>query len=308
MKTGLFVGLSTVDIAYRVGSYPAEDTKTQATDQYLGAGGPATNAAVAFAALGGSSTLVTAVGRHRLTGLIRSDLAGHGVDVVDVVPDSGHRPPVSSIVVSESAATRTIVSLDGSHISVEFDPSTTDLLAGVEVLLVDGHHPVLAEGLCAAARERGIPIVLDAGRWREAHTRILPLVDIAICSSSFVPPGIRPGDTAAVLGFLGSAGLADIAITDGGKPIIGRTGSRSIEIAVPEVPAVDTLGAGDVLHGAFCYYSSAGHDFPDALALASEVATLSCRYFGTREWCAHLSDRPGRDNGRPGGPERDRPA
>ncbi|WP_459549920.1 PfkB family carbohydrate kinase [Nocardia sp. X0981] len=308
METGLFVGLSTVDIAYRVGSYPAEDTKTQATDQWLGAGGPAANAAVAFTALGGSSTLVTVVGRHQLTDLIRSDLTGHGVEVVDALPDSEHRPPVSSIVVSDSAATRTIVSLDGSRISVRSDPATTALLAGVDVLLADGHHPALAEGLCAAARERGIPIVLDAGRWRDAHTRILPLVDIAICSSSFVPPGIRPGDTAAVLDFLRSAGIADVAVTGGDKPIIGRTGSRSFDIAVSAVPAVDTLGAGDVLHGAFCYYLSAGHDFPGALARASEVATLSCRYFGTREWCAHLSDRSGRDTGRPGGTGRDRPA
>lgn len=308
MRTGLFVGLSTVDIAYRVGSYPAEDTKTQATDQYLGAGGPATNAAVAFAALGGSATLVTAVGRHQLTGPIRSDLTAHGVEVVDVVPDSEHRPPVSSIVVAEAAATRTIVSLDGSRISVDFDPATAGLLTEADVLLVDGHHPALAEGFCAAARELGIPVVLDAGRWKDAHTRILPLVHTAICSSAFAPPGIRPGDTPAVLDFLESTGVTDIAITDGDKPIIGRTGGRSIELRVPAVPALDTLGAGDILHGAFCYYRSAGHAFPDALARASAVATLSCRYFGTREWCAHLSDLTRPDTGPRGGTDRDRPA
>ncbi|MFI5716305.1 PfkB family carbohydrate kinase [Nocardia sp. NPDC051750] len=300
MRSGLFVGLSTVDIAYRVETYPPEDTKTQAVDQYSGAGGPATNAAVAHAALGGSSTLLTAVGTHQLTGLMRNDLSVHGVHLVDVLPGSDHQPPVSSIVVAENTATRTIVSLDGARIGVEFDPGLTDRLAGVDVVLVDGHYPALAVGLCEAARSLGIPTVLDAGRYRAAHAGILPHVGAAICSAAFAPPGITPGATDSVLDFLRTAGVEDIAITHGDGPIVGVSGDHAFRIDVPDIRAVDTLGAGDILHGAFCYYTSAGVDFVRALTLASEIASFSCRFFGTREWCTRLSELPGPGTGHPG--------
>lgn len=298
-KTGLFVGLSTVDIVYSVDSYPAEDTKTQARDQYIGAGGPATNAAVAYAALGGAPILVTAVGTHRLGDLVRTDLSGHGVQIVDVRADSDHQPPVSSIVVAESAATRTIVSLDGARIDVEYDHRLADRLTYVNVVLADGHYPALAAGLCERARSLGIPTVLDAGRFKDSHVALLPHIRSAICSAAFAPPGITPGDTDTVLAYLRTAGVENIAITNGDEPIIGLTGDREFRIDIPETSAVDTLGAGDILHGAFCYYTGTGHDFVHALTLASEVASFSCRFFGTREWWTRLSELPGRGNARP---------
>ncbi|WP_280490292.1 PfkB family carbohydrate kinase [Nocardia carnea] len=299
-KTGLFAGISTVDIAYHVDSYPAEDTKTQALDQFIGAGGPATNAAVAYAALGGVPTLVTAVGSHRLGDLIRSDLSAHGVRVVDVRAGSDHQPPVSSIVVAESAATRTIVSLDGARIDVEYDHRLAELLADVNVVLVDGHYPALAAGLCERACSLGIPAVLDAGRFKDSHLALLPHIRSAICSAAFAPPGITPGDAGAVLAYLRAAGVENIAITNGGEPIIGLAGDREFRIDIPETRAVDTLGAGDILHGAFCHYASTGHDFVHALTLASEVASFSCRFFGTREWCTRLSELTGRGTSHPG--------
>ncbi|WP_280400102.1 PfkB family carbohydrate kinase [Nocardia carnea] len=299
-KTALFVGLSTVDIAYLVDTYPAEDTKTQAAGQHIGAGGPATNAAVAFAALGGAPTLVTAVGTHRLGDLIRADLAAHEVRIVDVRAGSDHQPPVSSIVVAESAATRTIVSLDGTRIAVEYDHRLAGLLTGTNVVLVDGHYPELAAGLCAGAGALGIPVVLDAGRFKESHIALLPHIRSAICSAAFTPPGTDPGDTGAVLAYLRDAGVANIAVTNGGEPIVGLAGDREFRIAIPAVRAVDTLGAGDILHGAFCYFTSTGHDFVRALTLAADVASFSCRFFGTREWCTRLSELPAPGTGRPG--------
>jgi sugar/nucleoside kinase (ribokinase family) len=67
-RTGLFVGLSTLDIVYRVAAPPGPDEKVQAAGQDLAAGGPATNAAVTFAALGGAATLGTSPPNWRHAG------------------------------------------------------------------------------------------------------------------------------------------------------------------------------------------------------------------------------------------------
>ncbi|RDI47115.1 PfkB family carbohydrate kinase [Nocardia mexicana] len=288
MATAVFVGLATLDIAYAVRRYPAEDSKTQAEDQFLGAGGPAANAAVAYAFLSGRTpALVTALGEHPLAQVIRRDLDDHGVAPVDMTPGGDQRPPVSSVVVATETGTRTIVSLDGSRIAAGFEPSQLGPLNDASIVLTDGHYPESAIGFATAARKSGVTVVLDAGRWRPVHAELLPLVDIAICSASFRPPdsGATPDE---VFDRVHAYGVGRIAITQGGGPIRYSTPEDRGGIAVPSAPAVDTLGAGDILHGAFCHYHVAGQSFPDALRSAAAVATRSCEYLGTREWMRHL--------------------
>jgi sugar/nucleoside kinase (ribokinase family) len=52
---------------------------------------------------------------------------------------------------------------------------------------------------------------------------------------------------------------------------------------MPVLP-VDTLGAGDIFHGAFCHYLLECNDFLLSLERAGEVASLSCTSLGTRAW------------------------
>lgn len=289
MPEALFVGLSTLDIAYAVDRYPAEDSKTQATNQFVGAGGPAANAAVAYSIVSGlPTTLITALGRHPLADLVRRDLTGQNVAVIDATPDNTGKPPVSSIVVALEAGSRTIVGLDALRIQAPYTHDLASYVENASTVLVDGHHPELAINVARKANEFGVPVVLDAGRWKPIHDQLLPLTDIAICSSAFTPPD-HDRDPATLLDYLRSAGPKHAAITRGPDPILfcddGRHGT--IEVT-PVAEAADTLGAGDILHGAFCAYYSKSHDFVDALARASEISTLSCRSFGTRDWATDL--------------------
>ena len=44
------------------------------------------------------------------------------------------------------------------------------------------------------------------------------------------------------------------------------------EIAIEPVQVVDSLGAGDIFHGAFCFYYNLGESFLPALEKASRIA------------------------------------
>ncbi|TAG00060.1 MAG: sugar kinase, partial [Oscillatoriales cyanobacterium] len=57
MKTGLFLGLATLDLIYLASKPPGENQKVVAVDSTIAAGGPATNAAVAFSGLGNAAVL-----------------------------------------------------------------------------------------------------------------------------------------------------------------------------------------------------------------------------------------------------------
>lgn len=288
MSDGVFIGLSTVDLCYLVPGYPAEDSKATALDQATAAGGPATNAAVAYSFLSdGRAHLVTALGGHWLTRLIRDDLAAHRVRLTDLAPEHQASPPASSIVVSEQTASRTVVSLDATRILAPAPDAPSDLLGSAGVVLVDGHLPAAGIAVATAAGAVGVPVVFDGGRWKDVHSDLLPHIDVAIVSNRFAPPG-SDGD---VPGFLRRYGIERGAITNGAGPIEYWSDNTKGTVTVPEVSAVDTLGAGDIFHGAFCYFYQRDRDFIRALADGAEVAAASCTRFGTRSW---MAEGPGR--------------
>ncbi|WP_181807694.1 PfkB family carbohydrate kinase [Streptomyces shenzhenensis] len=70
----------------------------------------------------------------------------------------------------------------------------------------------------------------------------------------------------------------------------GGTSASAIPARLgPETRVVDTLGAGDVLHGALAHHLSGlgridGPAFAKALARAAAVASRACASFGTRVW------------------------
>jgi len=282
--SGLFVGLAAVDISYAVEDIPRPNQKISVPEQLVTAGGPATNAAATFAFLGGRATLVTAVGRNLLSRIIRDDLAHHSVRLHNMAGDCDGPPPVSSIMVLRRTGERSVVSANAavfSPIKKAFDPKW---LAGVSILEVDGQYMPLCIAAAKAASERNIPVVLDSGSWKPGMARLLRFVDTAICSGDFRPPGCRSEDEA--FEYLVSHKMRRVAITRGERPIRyyddGITGE--IRIPSPQRRAVDTLGAGDIAHGAYCYYSAQSQGFRDALQAAARVATFSCRYRGTRQW------------------------
>ena len=78
-------------------------------------------------------------------------------------------------------------------------------------------------------------------------------------------------------------GVEHIAITRDSEPIIAHAQGQTSEVPVMAVKPVDTLGAGDIFHGAFCHYILE-YDFLLSLERAGEVASLSCTSLGTRAW------------------------
>ena len=121
----------------------------------------------------------------------------------------------------------------------------TETLAGMlpetppDTVLVDGHHPVLARTAARWAKAHGRPVVVDAGSWKPVFRDVFGLADVVACSAQFTAP---------------ENALADVPVvvtTAGPDPVRWRGRNGSGEVAVPVVEARDTLGAGDVWHGAF---------------------------------------------------------
>lgn len=271
-KHGLFVGLVTLDLIYLADAPPIANQKIVAQETTIAAGGPATNAAIAFQHLGNRATLIGAIGSHPICHLIKSDLQACGVEVIDLDPTKTESPPVSSIVVTRSTGDRAVVSINA--VKSQITANSLNLLDDVDIVLIDGHQMQLGATIAKQARAKNIPVAIDGGSWKSGFETVLPDVDYAICSANFKLPTNQ-----TVFDYLQSFGIPHIAITQGNNAIE----LPNLKIDVPQVPVVDTLGAGDIFHGAFCHYILK-HSFPEALSKAAQVASHSCQLFGTREW------------------------
>ncbi len=282
MATGLFVGLITLDCIYRVSHVPSSDEKLVAEDSLLVAGGPATNAAIAFAALGNRALVMGALGQHPLSQLIRTKLASYGVEVVDLTPELDALPPLSTILVTASTGDRAIVSRNAVGRQAKPPAALEKTLQEVEMLLIDGHQ--MAAGLAAAtlAHRQGLPVVIDAGSWKPGFEAVLRRATSAIAAAKFQIP-----NQADTLTALASLGIAEVVITHGPQPIQYCFQNETKTLPVPQVAVQDTLGAGDIFHGAFCHYRLQS-PFAAALGQATQVAARSCQHFGPRAWIEQL--------------------
>jgi sugar/nucleoside kinase (ribokinase family) len=279
LARGLFVGLTTLDCIYQVEHVPGADEKVVAQDSLLVAGGPATNAAVMFRHLGHEAVVVSALGNHPVTSLIRADLADQKVQLIDLMPDAVEPPPLSTILVTAATGERSVVSRNAVGRQVTPPGNWGTWLEGIDIVLIDGHQMALGQVIAAGARQRGIPVVVDAGSWKPGFEEVLPLASHVIAASTFRTPSESTAE--GMLEALQQWGIMEVAVTFGSEPIRWRRGDTRGNIAVPQVSVKDTLGAGDFFHGAFCYYRLT-LDFPEALAAAADVAAHGCQFFGTR--------------------------
>ncbi|MEL6813503.1 MAG: PfkB family carbohydrate kinase [Cyanobacteria bacterium J06598_3] len=302
LQHGLFVGLTTLDCIYQADHPPATNEKIVADKSLLVAGGPATNAAVAFAQLGkhNRATLSSVIGAHPLTSIIKEDLHEYGVTVADLDPSRPDLPPVSSIVVSHATGERAVITRNAVNMQAQPSQILPELLEGVSIVLVDGHQMVLSAQIAQWANAKQIPVVVDAGSWKPGFETVLALAEVVVASANFSPPECTTAQDVVV--YLKSLGVPNVAITRGAESILYQDSGLNAadqapqdsdanhldktvlhELDVPQVRALDTLGAGDIFHGAFCHFYLT-HTFAESLLKASRSASFACQYWGTRDW------------------------
>lgn len=278
-------GLLTLDHMLRVDRLPGSNEKIVAAASDFDFGGPAANAAATAAALGSQCRLITATGEGPLTRLATDRLSAQGVEVRDLLAHEPGDPAISTVLITKATGDRAVVSINATGVRDDL-VLEGDELDSASLLLVDGHHMQSATELARVAQDRGIPVLFDGGSWKPGTDELVRHVDIAVVSGDFVVP--QRDDVA---GYLSDAGCRFVARTAGPKPIVAAAGPWPFEVEVAKVDDVeDTLGAGDVLHGALAHYFASGPgDFEEALRSAAVVASESCRYPGAHGWFGRLS-------------------
>ena len=268
---GAFVGLCGLDVVhYSFKGMPEENTKRKITDFGIAVGGPAANAAITYARLGGEAYLVTKIGDTPEGVLLKSKLKELNVRVVDLDADNKETTcNVSFVYVNQANATRTIFSgqsAPSDTCSSDFE----DVIKKADFVLYDGNLPQAESAMIRHIEYYDKDLVLDAGSFKPGFPECFYRATSVISSETFADP-----DGNDVFALKKKYGFSYAAKTRGGDSIAYNNGLSEGEIELLKVNAVDTLGAGDVIHGAFCYFYYVKRlAFAEALDMAARVATL----------------------------------
>ena len=163
----LCAGIIVLDEVFRVDEFPQPDGKVQANGFFVVNGGCAANAAVAIARLGGRAALAGPMGgpagEDDNGDRVLKALTREQVDCSFCQRIDGLSTALSAIFMN-ARGDRTIVTYRDERIAATVPADAAAIVATADAVLVDNRYPDFVLPICAAARARGIPVVVDGDR------------------------------------------------------------------------------------------------------------------------------------------------
>jgi sulfofructose kinase len=279
----LCAGIIVLDEVFRVEEFPAPDAKVEAKGFFVVNGGCAANAAVAIARLGGRAALAGPMG-----GPAGDDANGDRVlqafareklDTTHCQRINGYATALSAIFV-DAKGERTIVTYRDERIATAVPADPDAIVAGADAVLADNRFPLFVRPVCEAGRRRKIPVVLDGDKATVEDDPLFRICSHVVFSSECLRATTRVTDLAEGLKRIARHSDAFLAVSNGPGDIVVL--ERGVLHAVPvfQIRAVDTLGAGDALHGGFVLALAEGRNTDEALRFGSAVAGIKCSRIG----------------------------
>jgi len=278
----LCIGMPVRDLTFRVHGLPARGSKENATHFDEICGGNALNGAIGIVGLGGRASICGPMGdAHETTSrYIYEKMAEEGIDTSHLIHMPGLVTPISNIMIDPSGE-RTIVTFRDPELWKVRLPTPDTLLDDCDAILTENRAAAFCTDLCAEARRRGIPVVVDVDRAMSLREGLLTASSHLVFSSEPLQETADVTDDGEALQKIAKLTPSFLAGTRGAQGTVWLDEHHHLQ-QTPAFPVhtVDTLGAGDVFHGAFALAITEKQDLRTALRFASAAAALKCTRFG----------------------------
>jgi sulfofructose kinase len=275
----LCAGIGVLDFIFRVERFPTPSTKTPTQEFLITGGGCAANAAIAIARLGGEARFAGPLGDDQHAEHIAQGLMRAGVNIDAVARIARATTSISGIFIDRNGE-RLLTTRRSQGLAPTRPRHPDGLVQSIDVVLADNHFAEYVRPICAAARARGLPVVLDIDKPTQLNDPLLALGSHVIFSAEALRTTSGMDELEAALAVAVEHCRAFAAVTDGEHGAFWLAGKARGHQAAFAVAAIDTLAAGDVFHGAFALALAEGRNEVEALRFASAAAALKCTRFG----------------------------
>lgn len=272
------IGIVVLDEVFSIPDRLRPGEKHRAASLKSVIGGNAANASLAIARLGGKARLIARFGDDETGRLLRARLEAEGLDLSGSAAVPG-APTSRSAIVIEPDGSRTIVNHFDSSMPDLPDWLPRSLPTDTAAVLGDTRWEPGAAHLFRLAREKGLPAVFDGDR-KPVDESLISLATHPVFSAQGLREWSGEGDLAVGLRRLAAQGPGFAAVTDGANGVHFILGDATGHVPTFPVRVVDTLGAGDVWHGAFALALGEGQDAVPAIRFANASAAIKCSRAG----------------------------
>lgn len=285
------VGLNATDTLLILPHFPAYAGKVAFDEEILSPGGQVASAMTTCASLGLRVKYIGTVGDDERGRIQMESLLNSGINLDDVHVRKNCPNQTAYILIDRTTGERTV--LWSRPDCLRLDPSEIrpEQITSARLLHIDGHDTSAVAKAASIARQHGIPVTVDVDTIYHGFDHVLPCVDYLIASSEFPVQWTNERDPFRALEMIQDEyGMRVAAMTLGALGALARMDGQFVYSPAFVVNCVDTTGAGDVFHGAFCY--SVLHEMPirDALDLSNAMAALNCTALGARGGIRRLED------------------
>ncbi len=265
----------------RVEQFPSPGTKVTGSDFLVSIGGQSGNAAVAVARLGAKTSYAGPLGGDddAVANWVIKTLKGERIDCAHAVRVPGGVTSVS-VIMLDAAGEKMIATKRGQQLTEVAPAAAAQAVAGVDCVLLDNRYPEFCIPIAEAARKRGIACVLDFDWGAPFDDPLLAACTHVIASAEALHGSTGLRDLAAGLRKLGAHYRGFLAVTDGPGGIYWLEGGEVRHMPAFKVVTIDTLGAGDVFHGAFAFRLVETADVVESMRFAAAAAAIRCTRFG----------------------------
>jgi sulfofructose kinase len=206
-------------------------------------------------------------------------LAREAIDTSACQRVDGLATTLSAIFIN-ARGERTIVTYRDRGIAAVTPRDPEALARSADIVLADNCVPQFVRPICEAARRRNVRVVLDADKETVEDDPLFRLATHVIFSSECLVATTGRPDLADGLAAVARHTPAFVAVSNGPDDILFIDTGAVRRMPVFQISAVDTLAAGDALHGGFALALAEGAGEAEALRFGAAVAGVKCTRIG----------------------------
>jgi sulfofructose kinase len=277
------VGLNATDTLILVPHFPPYAGKLPLIREMVSPGGQVATALVTGAKLGLRVKYIGTVGddergRIQLQSLRESSI---NLDDMEIRKDCPNQ--MAYILIDQSTGERTILWRRDECLRLDPARITPDKIAVARLLHIDGHDTAAVARAAEIARQNRIPVTVDVDTIYPGFDRVLPNVDYLVASAEFPAHWTGEKDPFRALEWIQNEyPMRVAAMTLGQYGALARVEGRFVYSPGFVVNCIDTTGAGDVFHGAFCYAVIENMPIRETLEFSNAMGALNSTAFGAR--------------------------